>query len=302
MNNEICQNSSNCYLPDLPGGGSACIEIPGLYAPNICSSSDLKPDPELHAKLVRFEPTVQVLRREQLVRRIGMVGSDGKVYRFLLQFAIPYWTRTDERVAQTHYVLDKVLRKGLMSSRQHLSIQPTAVIPVAQRLRMTADATTRMSLDEVYRRHCEHRGDDVNKVATFYNQELTKVYEEGPSKEESEVLAKRSEVFRQACQKTDSTLLLRHMSAALGNPESFFQFRRAFSDQLAANSLLQYAFSVAERTPSRIVFTQSNGRVQSPDFRVTYSSQGWCSRVLRVSPPPKALTDELYLLAFCRFH
>ena len=160
------------------GGGSACIEIPGQYAPNICSSSDLKPNPELHAKLVRFEPTVHVLRREQLVRRIGMVGSDGRVYRFLLQFAIPYWTRTDERVAQTHYVLDKVLRKHLMSSRQHLSVQPTAVIPVAQRLRMTADSDSRMSLDEIYKQHCQSKGEDINHISNFYNQELAEAMQD----------------------------------------------------------------------------------------------------------------------------
>ena len=258
------------------GGGSACIEIPGQYAPNICSSSDLKPNPELHAKLVHFEPTVSVLRREQLVRRIGMVGSDGKVYRFLLQFAIPYWTRTDERVAQTHYVLDKVLRKDLMSSRQHLSLQPTAVIPVAQRLRMTADSNSRMSLDEIYKRHCQSKGEDVNTISNTYNQELAKAIQDDDTAKEDSKLAgsSRLEVFRNVCENVDDKIMLRHMSSALGDPESLFQFRRSFSDQLAANSLLQHAFSVAERTPARLVFSQCNGRVQSPDFRVTYSSQG----------------------------
>lgn len=98
------------------GGGSAAIEIPGQYCPNSCSSADIKPCPELHSKLAKFEPFVEVLRRnDQLVRRAGMVGSDGRTYRFLLQFAIPYWTRTDERTAQTHYIVDKFLRENYMT-------------------------------------------------------------------------------------------------------------------------------------------------------------------------------------------
>lgn len=275
------------------GGGSASIELPGQYAPNICSS-DLKPNPELHAKLIRFEPSVQVLRREQLVRRIGMVGSDGRVYRFLLQFAIPYWTRTDERVAQTHYVLDKVLRKEFLSARQNLSVQPTAVIPVAQRLRMTADSNSRMSLDEVYKQHCQAKGEDVNKISNIYNHELAKVLEDDETmKDDSKPSgSSRLEVLQSASEKVDNALLLRHMTAALGDPESLFHFRRAFSDQLAANSLLQYAFSVAERTPARLVFTQGNGRVQSPDFRVTYSSQGFIESrpvAFRMTPNIQAL-------------
>ena len=45
------------------GGGSALIEIPGQYCPNTSSSVDIKPCPELHAKLIKFEPFVEVLRR-----------------------------------------------------------------------------------------------------------------------------------------------------------------------------------------------------------------------------------------------
>jgi len=61
----------------------------------------------------------------------------------------------------------------------------------------------------------------------------------------------------------------------LDGPETFYLFRRSFAVQLAANSLLQYVFSVAERTPQRFVILQSNGKVLSPDFRISYSNQGF---------------------------
>jgi len=141
------------------GGGWVSVEIPGQYAPNV--GSDEKPNPELHAKLVKFESIVEVSRRnDQLVRRIGMIGSDGRAHQFLLQFAIPYWTRTDERTAQLHQLLGKCLRKEAVSCRRNLWFRPTPVIPIAQRLRMTAEDESHVSLDDVYAMDCHKRGKD----------------------------------------------------------------------------------------------------------------------------------------------
>jgi transformation/transcription domain-associated protein len=243
------------------GGGSAAIEIPGQYCPNSSASSDIKPCPELHAKLVRFEPFVEVLRRnDQLVRRAGMVGSDGRTYRFLLQFAIPYWTRTDERTAQTHYIMDKFLRENFMSSRNHIAVQPSAAIPVAQRLRMTLDVDSRIALDEVYRRSCQAENKSFDSVPAFFLEEITKklgveVSLDGTQEEKNKMeKTVRLDVYRDICNnKVDSRLFLRHMQSVLDGPERLFHFRRSFAGQLAANSLLQYVFSVADRTPHRLV-------------------------------------------------
>ena len=264
------------------GGGSSSIEIPGQYCPNTSSFVDIKPCPELHAKLIKFEPYVEVLRRnDQLVRRCGMIGSDGRTYKFLLQFAIPYWTRTDERAAQTSYIIDKFLRKNIVSARNHIHVQPTAAIPVAQRLRMTPDPDCRLALDEVWRNHREE-AKDGKQVANFFSKELAKRLrcavsnnesDENKRKAEKEV---RFEVYNEICASmVDDRVLLRYLLKVFDGPESFYLFRRAFAVQLAVNSLLQYVFSVAERTPQRFVILQSNGNMMSPDFRISYSNQGF---------------------------
>lgn len=264
------------------GGGPAAIEIPGQYCPNSSSSADLKPCPEIHAKLRRFEPHVEVLRRnDQLVRRVGMVGSDGRVYRFLLQFAIPYWTRTDERTAQTLFIVDKFLRKDSVCARNHLSVRPCATIPVAQRLRMTLDISSRVSLDEVFRASydsCE------KKLETLPDLFSKRVYEKlraqtttDAKKADLESLEKsiRKEVYTTIqSEEVDKNLLLRYVQEHLGSPERLYAFRRTFAGQLAANSLLQYVFSITERTPQRFVLVQSRAQILSPDFRISYSNQG----------------------------
>ena len=265
------------------GGGSASIEIPGQYAPNITSATDLKPSQELHAKLIRFEAVVCVIRRnEQLVRRIGLMGSDGRCYRFLLQFAIPYWTRTDERTTQVHYILDKVLRKDMMSSRKFLSLRPTPVIPIAQRLRLTAEYENRMSLDDVFRNACEKLGQSFDYVSQSFHCEIMKELNakkfrelEGEDKANLEVATKLMAFNRICSTLVDSNVLLDFIRVTTGDAENLFHYRRSFAGQLAINSMLQHVFSVAERTPSRVVFNQCTGQVFAPDFRFSYNNQGF---------------------------
>jgi transformation/transcription domain-associated protein len=264
------------------GGGSSFTEIPGQYVPNTSSWSDARPSPELHAKLVRFEPVVEVLRRnDALVRRVGMLGSDGNVYYFLLQFAIPYLTRTDERTSQTHYVIDKCLRRGMQTSRAPLSLQPHTVIPVAQRLRLIGEPKSRNSLEDVYRFDCLKNQKNSSELSNRFNNELIERFCEKRNIGEHEERLNteksiRLDIFSRICssEEVDSSLLLHYLSTSLGGPEQFYHFRRVFAQQWAANCLLQYSFSAAERTPARVVFVESNGRVLAPEFRISYNNQG----------------------------
>ena len=264
------------------GGGSASIEIPGSYVPNTATFQDCKPCPELHAKLIRFESRVAVIRRnEQLVRRIGMVGSDGKTHRFLLQFAIPYWTRTDERTAQLHYLFNKILRSDTMASRSYLNTQPDAVIPIAQRLRMTIETPGRLSLDDVLRQHCESTGQSPESFFTEFHDHiestLNKDAYEAAGQTEKALMERKARLKAFAAMSSSEerkALLQQAVAIRLTDPESLYHFRRCFADHLAINSLFQHAFSVVPRNPSRMVMSTTNGRVLSPEFRFSYSNQG----------------------------
>lgn len=135
------------------GGGSSFIEVPGQYVPNT-NQTDARPSPELHVKVLRFGPHVAVDTKNDInVRRtIFMEGSDGKTYRFHLGFAFSHLTRTDERTAQTHFVLDKMLRKNNLSAKAEISVQSQPVIPVAQRLRLISEPDDRLSLAVAFKR------------------------------------------------------------------------------------------------------------------------------------------------------
>lgn len=259
------------------GGGSSCIEIPGQYMPNSSSWSDTRPSPELHVKLIRFQPSVDVVRRsDQLVRRIRVVGSDGKHYCFLLQCALSYWTRTDERSAQIHFVIEKLLRRNTQAALAQLSVQPQTVIPIAQRIRLVEENESRTSLQEEYDLHCIRNGQNPEQSIFTYNEEIRQsLSDETVSKLEGEehskeVQAKRLKVYKDACKRECSNrfILSQQICSRLHGAEAFFHFRRMFTQQWAVDCLLQHVFALSDRTPARVVIVTNSGRVLSPDARV----------------------------------
>lgn len=278
------------------GGGSSFIEIPGQYMPNSGCWADTRPSPELHVKLVRFQPTVEVVRRsDQLVRRIGMIGSDGKEYRFVLQCALSYWTRSDERSSQIHFVLEKMLRKEIQSGRQQLSIQPHCVIPIAQRLRLVEEDQHRTSLQDQYDVYAIRKRQDPESAVYYFNEEIRKsLADDAMSSLEGEerakaVKAKRLEIFKKVSENEhpSGAVLSKYVSSRLDGTEAFFYFRRMFAQQWAIDCLLQHVFAFADRTPGRVVLLSNNGRVLSPDARITYNNQGFLERrsvPFRMSP------------------
>lgn len=270
------------------GGCSAIIEIPGCYMPNH-SWTDSRPNPELHPKLIRFEPIVEIIRRkENLVRRIGMVGDDGKTYRFVLQCALSYWTRTDERTAQTQFVIEKVLRKAVKSARAYLSVKPQPVIPVAQRLRLVLEPDHWTSLEQEYELFLALRS-RVNfegTLATRFSNELHEAFsvsgygnleEAQRTKIERET---RLKLFRSICQSTSALILKNQMLHFLRSTELFFQFRRTFSKQWAMDCLFQYVFGIAERNPDQVIFFRNSGATAMYDARIFYNNQGFIDKTV----------------------
>jgi transformation/transcription domain-associated protein len=258
------------------GGGSAMIEIPGQYAPTSSNVLDLRPLPELHAKLVHFHQTLEVIstpaKQEQTVRQITMIGSDGKSYKFLLQLAIPYWTRTDERSAQLQYIMGKILKRNVQAHRRCLSVQPNAVIPVAQRMRMTANEPSYCTLDSVAY-HAE--GPSISDLAIFFENEVAKrIADIEKSKNDDKTLPDdvKLDVYRCISQHfVPPNIMSKYMMDTIPSIERLMQFRKMFASQLSANSFLQHAFAIIERTPSRFMFCTSTGRILAQDFRFQYN-------------------------------
>ena len=289
------------------GGGSEAIEIPGQYAPNSLNSVGSKPAVELHAKLVRFDSNVQIIWKspgQQLMRRIGLVGSDGKTSHFLLHFSIPYMARTDERSAQLHYLISSFLSMDHMALRRNLNVQPTAIIPIASRIRMTGDECSHISLDKVFRLDRMARSLETDASEIYFQQEVEKRIAlhkslSNQANTPNQLLDSsmdnsiKLEVFNEICKNmVESNILLLHVMRILTDPETLFAFRKAFCGQLATNCLLQYAFSILDRSPLNFVFNTRNARVLTPDFKFAYNNQG----LLETNSIPFRMTRNIQTL------
>ncbi len=249
------------------------VEIPGQYAPTSSDTLDIRPFPELHAKLIRFEPTLEVVtsstKQEQVVRRISMLGSNGRQYKFLLQLAIPYWTRTDERSAQLHYVIGKVLRNDIRSCRRCITVKPKVVIPVAQRMRMSSNETSHQSLENVFDKI---PGPSSTQVVSLFQEKVNDRLRDLKGVDDATKARVKLEVYQEICNDVVlSNVFTRFMTEMIGDADHLFQFRKVFTSQLAANSFLQHAFALVERTPVRFVFCTRTGQMISQDFRFQYN-------------------------------
>eukprot|EP00540_Astrosyne_radiata_P023165 CAMPEP_0116870060 /NCGR_PEP_ID=MMETSP0418-20121206/28092_1 /TAXON_ID=1158023 /ORGANISM="Astrosyne radiata, Strain 13vi08-1A" /LENGTH=312 /DNA_ID=CAMNT_0004506199 /DNA_START=160 /DNA_END=1098 /DNA_ORIENTATION=- len=169
-----------------------------------------------------------------------------------------------------------------MASRNYMTMKPSAVIPIAQRLRMTAESDSRLSLDDAFKRHCEDHHSAVESVAAYFGEKVSqslhsKGYRGKDVKEKSAMeLACKLEVYEKICSsKVNPELLLNHMRSKLHDAEALYHFRRAYAGHLASNSLLQHVFAVVPRNPSRVAFHERNGHVLSPEFRFSYNNQGF---------------------------
>ncbi len=88
---------------------SNVVEIPGLYN----TSSDSEPRPKLHPRLQSFSQRVDIIHSHGYSsRRLTAIGSNGKRYHFLVQFAVPSLTRQDERMVQLRVIANRLMNRS----------------------------------------------------------------------------------------------------------------------------------------------------------------------------------------------
>lgn len=138
---------------------------------------------------------------------------------------------------------------------------------------MSGNESSHQSLDSVFR-HVQ--GPKINRLISYFQEEVNSRLhglgdiEEG---EKAQVIKDaKLKVYEDICHKLVlPDVLSTYMKEMIPSAEHLFQFRRAFTSQLAANSLLQYAFAVVERTPNRFVFCNATGKILTQDFRSHYN-------------------------------
>ena len=102
------------------------IEIPGQYDALACP-----PDPSAHARVVGFEPEVDVFASKQRPKRLVLRGSDGREYPFLAKGSEDL--RQDDRIERLFRAMDALLAAAPAARGRGLHVRTFHVAPLTRR-------------------------------------------------------------------------------------------------------------------------------------------------------------------------
>ncbi|KAG5177723.1 hypothetical protein JKP88DRAFT_189050 [Tribonema minus] len=268
------------------GSSHATLEVPGQYAAGMYK--ELKP--ETHAKLLRFHSQICLLNRAaSLQRRMCMLGSNGRSYHFITHLTAPHITKSDERVAQLHGVVKRLLEKHYASRRRDICVHVPIVVLITPRMRMTEDMTTATSLGEIYETDMQHRGEDPDAPMILARDRISAAAQAAAAAhnagaaaaaaEQSEKIATYRHIVDHVVRED---ILARFVHHTLRDGEAVWAFKRTFAQQLGVGSLLAYTFACNDRIPHKFVFDRATGRVIPYDFRPGYTQHGMLDPVEEV--------------------
>ncbi|KDO32636.1 hypothetical protein SPRG_19413 [Saprolegnia parasitica CBS 223.65] len=220
------------------------VEIPGQYLTNA------EPIKELHARLAYFDSTTDVLLRNGYTqRRVTLGGNNGKHYSFLVQYAMTYITRCDERMMQMHLLMNRLLLRHK---------EPSSA---------TLYNIDHVSLGEVYELECALQKKDPDFPVELYRRKISQV--------EENMANMKLAIYNEICdQHVSEHLLAKYLHRTVPHYDDLFQFRSVFTAHLALTSFLTHILHVGERTPHKTVFSRATGRVLSCELRPNYAASG----------------------------
>jgi transformation/transcription domain-associated protein len=222
-----------------------------------------------------------------------MLGSDGQRHFFLVQFATPHSTRSDERVMQLHVMMKRLLEKNYEARRRDMHIHIPLVIPITPRMRLMEDNTSFTSLGELHEIDMQQHGRDPDAAIILFRERITAAIDAESERARPRVdvlteqqqqqlaaalkqaeLGAKQRALQEISQTVGSDMLARFVSKTMQDSEAVWAFKRAFAQQLAVSSLLCYGFTCGERYPHKLMFDETTARVISHEFRPGYTHQG----------------------------
>jgi transformation/transcription domain-associated protein len=240
------------------------VEIPGQYF------SDNEPISKDYILLENFEEEIFVHRAHGFApRRIGMRGSDGKVYHFYIQYSLYQVMRSEIRMVQMHVVLDRLLSKYNETRRRNLLYPVRHTIPFTNRLRLVGTKPCDISLEEIYVNSCWKHSIDADAPLTMYRNFIGSVV----SWEKND--GARLEIFHKISKRVvPDSILTKYFQSSMSSVEHLWHFKKQFSKQMSISSFLCFILRVGDRYPHKLIFSRSTGEITQSEFHPSYNNQG----------------------------
>eukprot|EP01119_Soliformovum_irregulare_P016010 TRINITY_DN4594_c0_g1_i2.p1 TRINITY_DN4594_c0_g1~~TRINITY_DN4594_c0_g1_i2.p1 ORF type:complete len:2365 (-),score=692.80 TRINITY_DN4594_c0_g1_i2:62-7156(-) len=221
------------------------VAMPGTYKAN----SEI-------IRIDSFKKHSDVIASKQHPRKLGIKGSDGCDYTFLLKGHEDI--RQDERVMQLFGLVNTLLASEFQTSRHNLSIQRYTVIPLAPNsglLGWVPNCDTLHALLRSYR--------DARNIAITLEQRLLL---QTSSDYINLCVVQKVEAFKQCLDATDGMDLKKILWLQSQTAEVWLDRRTTFTRSLAVMSMVGYILGLGDRHCSNLMIERQNGKVVHIDF------------------------------------
>nr|QND78269.1 TOR [Cyrtorhinus lividipennis] len=221
------------------------LAVPGSYVPN-----------QPVVRIAYINSSLTVITSKQRPRKLGIRGSNGKEYVFLLKGHEDL--RQDERVMQLFGLVNSLLMSDPDTSRRNLTIQRYAVVPLSTNsglIGWVPHCDTLHTLIKDYREkkkillNIEHR--IMTRMAPDYDH-LT--------------LMQKVEVFEHALRNSHGDDLARLLWLKSPSSEVWFDRRTNYTRSLAVMSMVGYILGLGDRHPSNLMLDRLSGKILHIDF------------------------------------
>ncbi|GBP30107.1 hypothetical protein EVAR_94950_1 [Eumeta japonica] len=223
------------------------LVVPGSYVP----------DQEV-IRISYIHSSLQVIKSKQRPRRLGIRGSNGAEYMFLLKGHEDL--RQDERVMQLFGLVNTLLQADAHTARRNLAIQRYAVIPLSTNSGLIGWVP---HCDTLYNLIIDYREKKANKMAINTEQQIMNRM---TSDLQKLMLMQKVEVFEHTLEQTPGNDLARLLWLKSPSAESWFERRTNYTRSLAVMSMVGYILGLGDRHPSNIMLHRVTGKVLHIDF------------------------------------
>nr|XP_012224165.1 PREDICTED: LOW QUALITY PROTEIN: DNA-dependent protein kinase catalytic subunit-like [Linepithema humile] len=241
------------------------IEIPGQY------SDDGQPMPRYHAKLAGFEPDVTIMPSLRKPIRIGMIGDDGRKYKFLVKFGEDL--TIDRGLQQLFATMNRTLRNDVSCGQRRLAVDTYEVIPLSRSFGLiqwiedtkSLEDLIQFSLSQKDNAQCEgirkNYSEWIRKAAPVKCR-IPDLYKEAVSKYSQQEVTKKMEHL---ITRTKQTALRQTFVTVSSSSECFVTLRRNFIASYATMCVAHWLAGVGDRHLQNTL-VRATGRCLGIDF------------------------------------
>jgi tetratricopeptide (TPR) repeat protein len=196
-----------------------------------------------------FEPLLRIIDSKQHPRRLGMLGSDGVSYTFLLKGHEDL--RQDERVMQLLGLVNTLLQADSSAAKHDLSIRRYAVVPLSPNSGLIEWCHGADPIHTVIKRYRDAR-------AILLNIEQRLMVKYAPDYHLC-TITQRVEVFDYAVSMTSGQDLANVMWLHAPSSEIWLTRRSRFTSSCAVMSMVGYILGLGDRHTCNLLLEKSSG-------------------------------------------